>query len=157
MCTYVSRISRRGEQEYISPASLCSLCQKCTLAHSTCGPRDVGGRVHPFCKWIRGGSSGFLTRSRVGPCAPKKIYEWRRRSGAVKRRGLNERKKMFTETEERQREREERERERVRGREGGRGARRTLNPSAALLVFIFCSNTRQKFVTLCYIAVWQSG
>lgn len=132
-------ISRRGEREYVSPASLSPLCQKCTLAHAT---RDVGGRVHRFCRWIRGGSSGFSTRSRVGPGAPKKIREWRRRSGAVKRRRLNERKKMFTEAEGREREREVRLNLRYR-------------PRAPCFLFLFECSTK-VCGSLCYIAVWQS-
>jgi len=43
-------------------------------------------------------------RARESSLKPKKIYEWRRRSGAVKSRGLNERKKMFTQTGEGERE-----------------------------------------------------
>lgn len=108
--TYVSRETREsvdvaGENTFRLPRFVRFV--KSVLWHTrrTAHPVTLEDASIRFANGFAEAPVAFRRARKSGP-APKKIREWWRRSEAMKRRELNERKKMFTEVSERGRERE---------------------------------------------------
>lgn len=91
-----TNLSRWRARKYIFTRFAQSALSKVYFGTLDTRPPLRKGRVRLFCKWIRRGYSDFSRPS------SKRFREQRRRfESRMKRRGINERKKMFAEVEER--------------------------------------------------------